>query len=101
MRVRLTVIGPVRESTCSHVFPLRLGTARLCRVTRLRRVAVVGGALVLALPAPASAVTTIGKTQSLNTACAASSFIELQASTAPGNPSFAVPAGGGVIVRWS
>lgn len=67
----------------------------------LRRAAVLGAGLAVALASPASAAVTIGQTQSLNTACAASSFIELQDSTAPGNVSFAVPAGGGVITRWS
>ena len=62
-------------------------------------VATVTPALVL--PASASGAVTIGETDSGATLSCPPDFNRVQDSTAPTSPSYAVPAGGGVITSWS
>lgn len=57
-------------------------------------------AAVMSWPAAASAATTLGHTQSSNTACAAPNILSVQTATGPGQGAYAVPAGGGVITGW-
>jgi hypothetical protein len=61
---------------------------------------VLVAATAVALPASAPAATTLGHTQSSNTACAAPNTLDVQTATGPGQGSYAVPAGGGVITGW-
>jgi hypothetical protein len=62
--------------------------------------AIVIGGITMALSASsASAATTLGATQSSNTACAAPNLIDVQTAVAPGVNSFRVPFTG-VITRW-
>lgn len=51
-------------------------------------------------PAASQAATTLGHTQSSNTACAAPNFVDVQTATGPGQGTYTVPAGGGVITGW-
>ena len=51
-------------------------------------------------PASASAATTLGHTQSSNTACAAPNTLDVQTATGSGQGTYAVPGGGGVITGW-
>ena len=57
--------------------------------------------LALVLPASASGAVTIGETESGAPASCPPDFNRVQDSTAPTSPSYAVPAGGGVITSWS
>lgn len=63
----------------------------------------LGAAMVCALPGVASGATTIGATGGTGTSatCPVHNFTWVQAATAPTSPSYAVPAGGGVVTRWS
>ena len=74
------------------------------QMTRLMRAALavgLSGCIVLLASGSASAATTIGQNgaDALDTCGAGNTFI--QTGTATGVPSYAVPAGGGVITSWS
>ena len=58
-------------------------------------------ALVCALPGMASGAITIGATGGSGMGRCIENFTWVQAATAPTSPSYAVPAGGGVITQWS
>jgi hypothetical protein len=59
-----------------------------------------GGALLLALPAPASAATTVGQAPpTAGTSFNCSPGMGAQLSVSSGNP-YVVPSGGGVVTRW-
>src|SRR6202023_2667769 len=74
-----------------------------------RRRAGVGLSLAVALvclvvaPRPASASTLIGQTTDTPSACSATvtNLVRYQHTTGVGSPSYAVPAGGGVITSWT
>ncbi len=59
------------------------------------------GALACALPGMASGATTVGATGPGGQAQCVYNFTWVQGATAPTSPSYAVPAGGGVITQWS
>lgn len=61
----------------------------------------LGAALVSALPGVASGATTIGATGGNGVGVCIQNFTWVQAATAPTSPSYAVPAGGGVVTQWS
>jgi Ca2+-binding RTX toxin-like protein len=64
-------------------------------------VLVIGVLGALALPAPTLAATTIGEATGSGTQICTTDWTWVQDATAPSSPSYAVPAGGGVITRWS
>jgi Ca2+-binding RTX toxin-like protein len=68
------------------------------RLARLVAGLVAAGCLVVA--APAQAATTIGATGNAGSSCDPNLTIH-QGVSAPGSPSYTVPAGGGVITSWS
>ena len=69
------------------------------KVVRLLVMSLAVGAV--ALPASASAAVTIGATGGNGVADCPADFTWAQDSTAVGSPTYAVPAGGGVITSWS
>jgi Ca2+-binding RTX toxin-like protein len=74
----------------------------LARNYRPRRARLVTGLIVVCFmaAAPAQAATTIGETGNTGSSCTQNITIHQQVS-APGSPSYVVPAGGGVITSWS
>src|SRR4051794_33694119 len=64
--------------------------------------AAVALAVVLVVAAPAGAATTIGETVTNPNACTSDAVrVWWQHTTGSGSPSYAVPAGGGVITSWT
>lgn len=74
---------------------------QMTRLTRAALAAGLSGCMLLLASGSASAATTIGQNgvDAAGTCGAGNSFI--QTGTATGVPSYAVPAGGGVITSWS
>lgn len=72
-------------------------SAHLVKMTPL----VVGALGALAVPAPALAATAIGEATGSGTQICTTNYTWVQDATASSSPSYAVPAGGGVITRWS
>lgn len=71
-------------------------------MTTRNAVIAFGLLLGLVIPANAPAAVVVGKlAESLNEACQQPNSPSVQDATAPGIPSYAMPAGGGVITKWS
>ena len=72
------------------------------KLRRVRPALWIAAAVCVALPASASGAVEIGRAEAgpPNSRCMAGGNTFIQSNTGPTTPSYAVPAGGGVIVNW-
>src|SRR5512140_1566811 len=73
---------------------------RMSKLARTIPIAILASVAVMASASQAGAAVTIGQTFSGTFNCVGPSTYFVQ-STAPASPSYAVPAGGGMITSWS